>query len=191
MEALLISEKFIKENSAISDNLAGKYLQASIREAQDGGYRIILGDTLLAKLKALVDSDEIRQEGNAKYRTLLNRSQYYLMYSSLVCLVPKVTIKIANAGAVTTPDEKVNVITYEQLGMERERYQALADNYAVDLQNFLLNNWQDYPELHEGDYHRIYSCLYSAASCGVFLGGARGKEVPPYHYIENKCREGR
>ena len=178
MEALLISEKFIKDNSAISDNLAGKYIQSSIREAQDIGFRGIVGDTLLDKLKELVKTDAIEAPENADYKRLLDRAQYYLMYTTLVAVVPKVTFKIANAGVVSTPDEKVQVVSQEQLTLERARYQALADSYALDLQNFILNNWRKYPELTEGDYHRIHACLYSAASCGLWLGGSRGKVAP-------------
>lgn len=32
-EILLISETFIKENSAVSDNVAGKFIRAAIRQA--------------------------------------------------------------------------------------------------------------------------------------------------------------
>lgn len=177
MEALLISEKFIKENSPVSDNIAGKYLQSSIREAQDTVYREIVGDTLLDKLKELVNNDNIKTDDNKAYRILLDRSQYFLLYSTLVRLAPKVTYKIANAGVVNTPDEKVNVVTREDMEAEKNRYQSLADGYAVDVQNYILNNWRKFPELTEGDAHRVRACLYSAATCGVFLGGARGKRV--------------
>ena len=63
------------------------------------------------------------------------------------------------------------------MGRVQSYYQAKADAAIIDLQNYLLNNWKDYPELTEGDYNRIHSNLYSAASCGVFLGGARGKRL--------------
>ncbi len=50
-EILLSSEAFIKSVSSISDNVAGKYILPSLREAQEIGLRGILGDCLLDALK--------------------------------------------------------------------------------------------------------------------------------------------
>lgn len=177
-EVLLTSEKFVKEVTSISDNIAGKYLLPSIREAQDVKFRGIVGDTLLAKLKALVGDGSITADDNAKYKDLLDRAQYFIAYSAIVEVAVKVTFKIANAGVVKTPDENIQVGDQTDVAAMQSYYQAKADSACLDLQNFILNNWQNYPELTEGDYHRVHSNLYSAASCGIFLGGARGKGSP-------------
>lgn len=177
-ETLLTSEAFVKSVSSISENIAGKYICPSIREAQDVAFRRVIGDTLLAKLKALVSDGSINNEENAVYKTLLDRAQYFIAYSAIVEIAQKVTYKIANAGVVKTPDEKVEVVTQEDLAAVRFYYQSKADDACIDLQNFILNNWQDYPELTEGDYNRVRATLLSAASCGIFLGGARGKGSP-------------
>ena len=177
-EVLLTSEKFVKDVTSISDNLAGKYLLPSIREAQDVKFRGIVGDTILAKLKALVNDRTISAEGNEKYKDLLDRAQYFIAYSAIVEVAVKVTFKIANAGVVKTPDENIQVGDQTDVAAMQSYYQAKADSACLDLQNFILNNWQSYPELTEGDYHRVHSNLSSAASCGIFLGGARGKGTP-------------
>ena len=52
-EFLLTSEKFVKEVSSISDNVAGKYIQPSIREAQEVWLKSIIGSNLLNYIKAL------------------------------------------------------------------------------------------------------------------------------------------
>ena len=174
-EILLTSEAFVKEASSISDNIANKYLRPSIREAQDVQFRGIVGDTLLAKLKALVDDGSIHQGSNAHYKALLDRAQYFIAYVAIVELTHKVDYKIANAGVVKTPDEKVETAQQPDLSEVREYYQAKADSACLDLQNFILNNIADYPELGDGDYHRVYANLYSSATSGIFLGGARGK----------------
>ena len=169
-EVLLISEAFVKEVLSISDNVAGQYIRPSIREAQDVKFRGIVGDTLLAKLKALVADDSITQEANEPYKVLLDRAQHFIAYSAIVEVAVKVTFKIANAGVVKTPDENIQVADNTDVAAMQSYYQAKADSACLDLQNYLLNNWQTYPELSEGDYHRIHSNLYSAASCGIFLG---------------------
>lgn len=174
---LLTSETFVKEVTSISDNLAGKYLRPAIRKAQDVNLRGILGDTLLAKLKALVE-----QYGSnvpaGPYKDLIDRCQYFLAFTAVVDVAHKVTFKIANAGVVKTPDENVQVVDLPDMASTQAYYQAEADSAALDLQNFLLNNRSDYPELTQGDCHRIHSNLYSAATCGIFLGGPRAKRLP-------------
>ena len=177
-DILLTSETFVKGVSSISDNIAGKYLRPSIREAQEVGFRGIVGDTLLAKLKGLVEADTIEAPENANYKALVDRSQYLLAYLATVELAQKVNFKIANAGVVKTSDENVQPVDAADMSAVQAYYQAKADSAVLDLQNWLLNNRADFPELSEGDVHRIHSNLYSAASCGVFLGGARGKREP-------------
>ena len=146
-EVLLTSETFIKEVSSISDNVAGKYIRPSIREAQDVQFRGIVGDTLLAKLKALVADDLIDADGNEAYKELLDRAQYYIAYTAIVTLCVKVTFKIANAGVVRTPDENVQVADSPDMDKVREYNQAKPDSCCLDLQNFILNNWRNFPEL--------------------------------------------
>lgn len=177
IEILLISEAFLKENSTISENTAGRFCRSAIREAQEVKYRGIVGDTLLDVLKAKVADGSIKDDGNAAYRELLEKSRYFLMYSALVELLPKVNYKVANAGLVSTPDEKVAVAYNDIMIQEQDRYQGKADHQALLLQNYLLNNSGDFPELDEGECHRIKSNLYSAATSGVFLGGARGRRI--------------
>ena len=58
----------------------------------------------------------------------------------------------------------------------RDYYISKADFFCIEVQNYLLNNRTLFPELTEGDIHRIHSCLYSAASCGLWLGGPRGRK---------------
>lgn len=176
-DILLISENAVRTITAISDNVAGKYLRASIQEAQAVGFCGIVGDTLYAKLCNLVDTGDISLPANAAYKALLDKARYYLAYSAAVELVPKVTYKVANAGVVKTPDEKVEVATEPDMAKKASYYQAKADRACVDVQNFILNNRADYPELTEGDCHRIQSNLYSAATCGIWLGGPRGKWI--------------
>lgn len=177
-DILLTSEAFVKSISSISDNIAGKYLRPSIREAQEVGFRGIVGDTLLAKLKDLVNTDAISAAENAHYKALVDRSQYLLAYLAIVELAQKVNFKIANAGVVKTSDENLQPTDAADMNAVQAYYQAKADSAVLDLQNWLLNNYANFPELTEGEVHRIHSNLYSAASCGLFLGGPRGKRVP-------------
>ena len=172
-EILLTSEAFVKGFTSISDNVASKYIRSSIREAQEVGLRGILGDTLLDKLKADYAADQLADQ----YKTLVDKAQYYLAYLTIVGVAQKVSFKVANAGVVKTGDENVQNGDSLDVVAVQAYYQAMADSSCLQLQNYLLENIDQYPELSANDCNRIKSNLYSAATCGIWLGGARGKQL--------------
>lgn len=177
MEALLISEKFIKETTNVSDNLSGKYLKPAIREAQDLRLKRVIGAELMAKLQALVESDEIEKPENEKYRALLREVRYPLAYYTIVELIDKVAFKLVNLGVVQNTDDNTQAANMEDRIKVKILYQSKADAYTFELQNYLLAHRSEFPELTDCDCHKIKSNLRSAATCGFFLGGARGKRI--------------
>jgi hypothetical protein len=173
-EILLSSEAFIKSVTPISDNVAGKYILSSLREAQEVNLKGIVGDSMLEKLKSLV-KDGIDKAENALYKQLLDKCQDYLAYMTIVELVYKVSYKIGNAGVVKTADENVQVASFAEIVANKEYYQGKADFFCHELQNFILEHRNDLPEIDECACRKIHANLHSAATCGFFLGGARGK----------------
>ena len=176
-EILLSSEAFVKSVTSASDNLSGKYILPSLREAQEIGLRGILGDDLLAKLKDLRKDGKLETESGGVYKTLVDHCQYYLAYMTIVEVTAKVSYKIGNFGVTKTQDENLQVASQDEIGKMQFYYQSKADACCLDLQNFLLEHRKDYPELTECSCHKIESNLLSAASCGIFLGGGRGKII--------------
>lgn len=175
-ETLLTSEQFVKNISNISDNLAGKYLLPAIREAQEINLRGFLGDALLDKLKDVVGSGAVRAPENDAYRRLVDECQYFLAYQTIAGLPYKIGYKLANIGVAKTSDTKVEPCTADELAALKGYYQGKADYYAKRLQRYLLDHSKSYPELNENDCYHIRKNLYSAATCGLWLGGARGKK---------------
>lgn len=51
---LLISEDYIKSESNLDNNVSGKYLQSSIKLAQDIELQSLIGTKLLEKIQKLV-----------------------------------------------------------------------------------------------------------------------------------------
>ena len=183
-EILLCSESFVKSITNISDNVAGKYILPSLREAQDINFRGIVGDCLLAKLKELATTDPqtqtrpIDEEANVAYKDLLNRAQYFLAYTCMVEVANKVTYKIGNFGVSKSTDENLQVAGADEVARQQYYYQAKADAACRDLQGWILQHRSSFPELDACACEAIRSNLYSAATCGLFLGGARGKKLP-------------
>ena len=170
-EILLTSETFVKSVTNVSDNLAGKYILPSIREAQEQGLKSILGDCLLSKVKHLFNTDSL--EGI--YKELVDHCQYYLAYAAIVEVTNKVSFKIGNFGVAKSTDENLQVASYDEIVKMQYYYQTKVDAYCLELQQWLLQNKESFPELTECQSKRLSSNLHSAASCGIFLGGARGK----------------
>lgn len=171
-EVLLTSESFVKSVTSISENVFGNYLLPSIREAQETSLRGVLGDSLTDRLKEVVSSPETSEK---RYLDLIDKLQYFLAYSTIVKLIPKVQFKIGNAGVIKTTDENIQTATFSEIEKMIFNYQNQADVECRKLQQWLLKNYSDYPELSENDCRSIKANLTSAASCGLWLGGARGK----------------
>lgn len=181
-EILLSSERFIKSVTNISDNVAGKYILPALREAQEITFRTIVGDCLLDKLKLMLVPDPetharpIDDPSNGAYKLLLDKAQYYLAYQTIVEVCNKVSYKIANFGVAKSSDENLQVAPEDELIGQIAYYQGKADAHCYQLQGWLLENQAELPELCDCDCSRIKSNLMSAATCGVWLGGPRGKQ---------------
>lgn len=176
-QILLTSEAFVKNITNISDNIEGKYLLSAIREAQDIRLKEIIGSALLNKLKAIVANREINSADNIHYKVLVDQCQYYLAYQTLAELPMKISYKLTNLGAVRTSDEKAQNISHDEVAKVQYYYQSKADFYAHELQGYLLRHSNDYPELDANDCREIRKNLHSAATCGLWLGGIRGKKT--------------
>lgn len=179
IDILLCSEKFIKNTTNISDNVAGKFILPSLREAQEIYFRGIVGDCLLNALKQMVadgvfNDDPIPDE-YLPYKELLDRAQYYLAYQTITQLVDVVHYKVGNFGVAKSSDENLQPVGPDELDQQRTYYQAKADAHCLQLQTWILEHRASFPELRACDCSRMQANLYSAATCGLWLGGPRGK----------------
>lgn len=182
-EYLLTSETFVKSVSNISDNVAGKFILPAIREAQEIQLKSILGACLLSSLKMKGGNNELGNPGNEAYKDLVDECQYFLAYTAIVELANKVSYKIGNFGVAKSNDENLEVATQDEIAKQQYYYQSKADFFALELQQWLLDNRASFPELDECQCGKIRSNLYSAATCGLWLGGPRGK----MHVRNCKC----
>lgn len=172
-QVLLVSGNFIKGISNISDNISGKLIEPAIYQAQNEGLRGILGDALEDKLESLVVSGDINNEENVAYKRLLVKAQYFLAYTAIADLIMLTCVKIDNAGNQQVSDEKMEPLDITESYRLRDFYLHKADFLCRQLQDFILKNRKDYPELSDNDCNSIKSNLHSAATCGIWLGGPR------------------
>lgn len=169
---LLISEDYIKENTAIDDNVYGKYLLPAIREAQDMGLQTIIGGALYQAILGMVADRNV----NEPYTSLIEGFiQPYLAYKVVVDLIPILGTKIANLGLISTDDEKAVNISKNDRDRLADYYQFRADFYCRRLQEYLCSNREMFPELRDCDCDLIKANLKSSATSPIWLGGAYNK----------------
>ena len=174
-DVLLINENVIKSITNISENVNGGYILPAIKLAQDIDLEETIGTQLKETLQKKVFDNTITSD--LVYKTLLDDYiQSYLTYATIVHLIPNIAFKIANAGVLTTNDEKMNNVSPTEVDKVKWHYKHLADVYKNRLQRFLVKNYSSYPELQSyRSVQDIKANLISAASCNIQLGGKRGK----------------
>lgn len=177
-DILLIGEDYIKTYTSVYDNLQGDYILPAIYFAQHQYLEEVLGTSLVRKLQMLVDNGEINNSENIAYKTLLDDYVTdYLAYTAITDIVVETSFKKNNFGTSRTDDEKQYAVSYDEVFGVRDFYKHKADYLQYRMQRFVIANYTDYPELLEyKSIEDLQQNLYSAASCGLFLGGARGKQ---------------
>lgn len=172
---LLISEDYVKTESALNDNVWGKFLMPSIREAQDINLSQIIGENLLNEVYYRVEHNQI----SGDYKTLLeDYIQPYLLYQVQSNIVPNLNVKMANLGTVVATDEHIVTLSKSDIDNFMTNIQYKADWYARRLQEYLLANLEVFG-LEDCDCNRIKANLDSAASTGIWLGGYRSRIIIP------------
>lgn len=165
----LTDESFIR-SLGVEDNLSSNYIYRALSEAQNIKLHEILGSNLLSSLKTRVQAQTTIAE---PYKGLLEIIQYYLAYQTLALIPMLVHYKVANAGIVKASDENLQSSSFKEVDSIIKYNQERADFYAKEIQMYCLKFHTQMPELSESDTYAIKSNLYSAATCGLWLGGVR------------------
>ena len=175
LKVLLISEDYIKTNSALNDNLWGKFLLPAIREAQDINLQIYLGECLYKTILGMVADGSITASTNESYKALLDDYiQPYLLYQIQANIVPVLNVKMTNIGSVVSKDEYINTLSQGNIDLVQSDFQHKADFYAQRILNFILNHSSEF-NLDECDCRSLRAHLDSSASTSIWLGGLSGQ----------------
>ena len=174
-KVLLCSEDYIKTNSALNDNLWGKFLLPAIREAQDINLQIYLGECLYKTILGMVADNSITASTNESYKALLDDYvQPYLLYQVQANIIPTINVKLGNIGSVVSNDEHISTLSQANIDLVQSDFQHKADFYAQRMLNFILNHSSEF-NLDECACKELNAHLNSAASTGLWLGGLSGQ----------------
>lgn len=162
----IVSEEWVKTYCALYQNLDSKYLAPGIREAQRELEKVV-GSTIAGKIDPTVTS--------GMWYELYVRMQPFVAYRAAAHAAQNTQFKVSNIGVVTLTDDKVKNDGEQSLARVVQYFNDMADGYLLDLQKYIIDNMSVYKDyMPEGDITRMKDALYSAASCGLWLGGERG-----------------
>lgn len=176
---LLLDEELMKATLSIDDNLAKGYIRPAIILAQDIYLEETLGTALTDRLKSCVKAKaDTKEPIPTAYQTLLDKVQKMLGHYATAFIIDNVSGKISNAGVLRTEDEKMTSLSKEELAERKANEIHYGDMYRGRVQRFLIAHYDDYPELREwNSIAELRAQLYSSATCGLWLGGARGRSI--------------
>lgn len=171
---LLCSEDFIKTNSELSDNLFGKFLLPSVRDMQDINLQQTLGSSLYNYILDQVSAGTLADQ----YKVLVDDyARWYLLHLVCADVLTIANTKIGNIGAVHTSDERVVNLTDAEVDRLQKSHISKANHYLRRMQEYLIENRDLFPELDTCTCEGMKAHLKSAADCGLWLGGIRGRCV--------------
>ena len=172
---LLVSEDFVKTNSALNDNLWGKFLLPAILEAQDINLQTYLGECLYKTILGMVADGSITASTNEVYKALLDGYvQPYLLYQVQANIIPTINVKLGNIGSVVSNDEHISTLSQANIDLVQSDFQHKADFYAQRMLNFILNHSSEF-NLDECACRSLRAHLDSSASTSIWLGGLSGQ----------------
>lgn len=148
MNVALISEKTIKNNSPISNDIDGKYILPAIQSATDIDLQPIIGRKLLMAYKCAIFNGYMTQSKidscDTPLKTVLNSAKIflddyivkYLQWQVMVNLTTMVNYKYANSGVYTNQDDKRSGTDYKTNMQLVQQYQKYANGYAITMQEY-------------------------------------------------------
>ena len=142
-KVLLISENTIKDNSVVTANLDGKYIQSAIKNAQDMCLLPLLGSQLLNEIYAQVQDDDIED----RIKVLLDDYiQPILLNAAISNIIVNVSLKIKNTGLVNTNDTNVSNVSIKDVQWMKQQYDYNVDFYNNRCKEYLIQNREMYKE---------------------------------------------
>lgn len=162
---LLISEKTLKENSVINNNVDGMYVLPAIEYSQDAGLQPLIGTKLYNRLMDMVEDGTI--ENNNDYKYLLDEyvTPFLLNKVTAEIQIP-LAFKLRNQGVVQQTGENTYVPSLKDMQYVTQNYENKANFYGNRLSDFLRANRSKYPE-----YCKIDSCADMPSDSGAYKTG--------------------
>lgn len=148
MKVMLISEKILKEDSLINDNVDAMYIIPAIQIAQEQALQQLIGSNLYKKILDAVDNDEV----SADYKILIDSYIIpFLEYKVMSDVQIPLSYKFRNLGMNQTTDEHTISPSLRDTQYIIEYYDNKAKFYGDRLYDYLCANHKLFPEFRTKD----------------------------------------
>jgi hypothetical protein len=146
-QVLFISENKLKENTAINEQVDSRELRTAILTTQDVNVQNTLGTRLYEQLKDLVETGDINQPQNAKYKDLLNTYvQPLVIHYAYFYALDNFLVKFMAAGLVQNRTEQGSPIDTKTFLILKNNARDTAQWYDNILRKHLCAKENLYPE---------------------------------------------
>lgn len=153
--AYFISERYLKDNSPMGDNVDMKDIYPYAKSAEDMYIQEAIGtplyDRLISGLSA--SPQNITANETALLRVIRSAMVYWTCYDAL----PFMWMKLRNIGLVKQSGDNLETVSEQEMGYIRKELKNKADFYMKRLQDYLCENRELFSE-YGGNY--AWSDLY-------------------------------
>jgi len=167
VKALMITEKFVKDNSTIDENVDVKLLRSTIWDAQRDYIKPLLGTDLYNKILNDILNDSLT--GN--YLTLLKEyvSEALLKWVMMES-VPTLLYQYRNKSVATKDSDNAQPISYTVMQEEMNRWKYKAEVRSQDVTRYLCANELLFPEYILNDDDDDIKPNRNNFTTSIFLG---------------------
>lgn len=166
MDALFISQQYLKDKSLINDNTDWELLQPSIIMIQDLKLQQVLGTTLFEDLQNKIIAGTL----NSNETTLITKYiQKMLHWYVLMEATTILKYRYTNKGVMVKSSENSQPISETEMKVVKDEWRTIAEQYAELLTKYLVKNSGLFPNYNIYDSSGMLRSKTNL-STGIFLG---------------------
>ncbi len=154
---LLVSPNTIKSSNMLDSNIDDSAISSCITIAQNIYLKDVIGDKLVTKLQTLVYNainnieDNINDDNNTVFKAFLDTFvKDVVTYKAVSELMVMNTLKIKNAGVVTTSDTNMSVVSLSDIKYMRDNFETYFNSAVNRMIEFIKQNkdtFKDYTHI--------------------------------------------
>ena len=164
MGVLFISEEFLKQNTALSENLDPKLVYSFVQETQDMYIQDVLGSKLYNHLKASLSASTITTDETNLLLLIRPALANYTVYIAM----PFLSLKLKNKGIVKPNTENSETASLSEIKYLREEYKNRGEFYVKRIQDYLCKNGSLFPDYTNPD-NPMWPNQNQGYDCPLFL----------------------
>lgn len=139
---LIVTEKYLKENSVVNDNADMKVITPIIFAVQDFKIHPLLGSDLFDEICGQIDSNTV----TAANQMLLNNYVLPCLVMYTLCdISPAMKYRYMNKGVMVKNSENSSAADLQEIGFMMDFWKNKAEEYAERATKFLCKNSTTYP----------------------------------------------